>query len=166
MLIFMVIHISVKRLTTFQKNLTATKYKRIEIGRQFNSGINIINSVVSILGAAAIGLSITGLGLWSSIAAAPAMIGIKSVAFVVGIIRVIEIMSRNKNVSAQNKQEKMEMLACTTFNTNSGLIYKAVKDNTISNEENSHNLMSLRWLHEWKKTSEQNLRLVLTELVM
>ena len=52
---------------------------------EYNRRGNIISSIDTILGVAAIGLGITGVGLLPTIIAAPAIIGIESVAIVVGI---------------------------------------------------------------------------------
>ena len=42
------------------------------------------------LGVTAIGLGITGVGLLSTIVAAPAVIGIKAISIVMGLLRVVE----------------------------------------------------------------------------
>ena len=92
------------------------------IGRKYNRRSNIINSIDAILGVAALGLGITGVGLLPTIVAAPVMIGIESVAIVVGIIKVIANHVKKTCSLIMKKHEKFGMLAGTTLNTINGLI--------------------------------------------
>ena len=55
--------------------------------RPYNRGANIINAHDVILGVTAKGLSITAVGLLTKIVAAPAMIGIESVAIIIGLVK-------------------------------------------------------------------------------
>ena len=55
------------------------------------------------LGATAIGLGITGVGLLARIVAAPVMIGIESLAIVVGIIKVVGCQAKKKMFTQSRK---------------------------------------------------------------
>ena len=60
-----------------------------KLDRKYNRGANIICSTGTIVGVAVLGSDIARVGLLSMIVAAPAMIGIESVAIVVGIIEYL-----------------------------------------------------------------------------
>ena len=63
--------------------------KRNEFSTKYNRGVNIIVLIDNCLGVAAIGLGITGVGLLSTIVAAPAVIGMEVVTIVMGLLRVV-----------------------------------------------------------------------------
>ena len=67
------------------------------------------------LGVTAIGLGITGVGLLSTIVAAPAVIGMEAVAFVIGLLRVVGNRT-NKRISLKiEKHENIAMLAISAL---------------------------------------------------
>ena len=67
------------------------------------------------LGVTAIGLGITGVGLLSTIVAAPAVIGMEAVKIVMGLHRVVGNRAI-KNMSLKMEQhEKIAMLAVSVF---------------------------------------------------
>ena len=72
-----------------QEILTAEREKRNELSTKYNRGVNIIGVIDNCLGVTVIGLGITGVGLLSTIVAAPAVIGIEAVSIVMGLPRVI-----------------------------------------------------------------------------
>ena len=89
------------------------------------------------LGVTAIGLCITGVGLLSTIIAAPAVIGMETVSIVMGLIRVVGNHAIKKTSLKIEKHEKIAMLAVSVLNTISSLISKALSDDSISDEEYS-----------------------------
>ena len=77
-------------------------------------------------GITAIGLGITGVGLFLTIAAAPVVIGMKAVSIVMGLLwvdgnRAIEMLA----LKIEN-HEKIAILAVSSLNTISSLISKAI----------------------------------------
>ena len=88
------------------------------------------------LGVSTIGLGITGVGLLSTIVAAPAVIGMEAVSIVMRLLQVVGNHA-NKNLSLKiEKHEKIAVLA-SSLNTISSLISKALSDDPISDEEYS-----------------------------
>ena len=63
--------------------------KRNELSTKYNRGVNIISVIDNCLGVTVIGLCITGVGLVSTIVAAPAVIGIETVSIVMRLLRVV-----------------------------------------------------------------------------
>ena len=70
-------------------------------------------------------LAITGVGLHSTIVAAPAVIGIEAVSNVIGLFRVVGNQAIRKPSLNIEKHEKIAMLAVSAINTISSLISKA-----------------------------------------
>ena len=88
------------------------------------------------LGVTAIGLGITGVGLLSTIVAAPAVIGMEAVTIVIGLLRVVGNRAIKKMSLKIDKHEKIAMLAVSALNTISNLTSKA-SDDSISDEQYS-----------------------------
>ena len=87
------------------------------------------------LGVNAIGLGITEVGLLSTIVAAPAVIGMKAVSIVKGLLRVLGNRAIKMLSLKIEKHEKIAMLAVSALNTISSLMSKALSDDSILDEE-------------------------------
>ena len=101
----------VLKIDEIQEILITESDKRNELSTKYNRGVNIIGVIDNCLGVTAIGLAITGVGLLSTIVAAPAVIGIESISIVMGLLRVVAYHAI-KNMSLKiEKHEKIAMLA-------------------------------------------------------
>ena len=103
------------------------------------------------LGVTAIGLGITGVGLLSSIVAAPAVIGIDAVSIVMGLLRVVGNQAIKKMSLKIEKHDKISMLAVSTLNAIISLISKALTDESIADEEYSLILLELETFTRMKE---------------
>ena len=128
------IYIVLKKIDEIQEILIA---KPNELSAKYNRGVNIIDVIDNCLGVTAIGLGITGVGLLSTIVAAPALIGMEAVTNVMRLLRVVGNRAIKKMSLKVEKYEKIAMLAVSALNTISSLISKALSDNFISDEEYS-----------------------------
>ena len=75
-----------KKIDEIEEMLTAERDIRNELSTKHNRGVNIFGVIDNCLGVAAIGLGITGVGLLSTIVAAPAVIGIEAVSIVMELL--------------------------------------------------------------------------------
>ena len=80
------IYILLKGIDEIQEMLTK---RDNELSTKYNRGVNIIGVIDNCLGVIAIWLDITGVGLLSTIVAAPAVIGMEAVSLVMGLLRVV-----------------------------------------------------------------------------
>ena len=99
----------------------------------------------------AIGLDITGVGLLSTIVAAPAVIGMEAVTIVMGLLRVVGNRDMKKMSLKIEKHEKIAMLAISALNTISSLISIALSDDSISDAEYSLILLELQTFTRMKE---------------
>ena len=74
------------------------------------------------LGVTAIWLGITGVGLLSTIVAAPTVIGMKALTIVFGLLRVVGCRAIKKMLLKIEKHEKIAMLAVSSLHTMSNLM--------------------------------------------
>ena len=100
-----------KKNDEIQEILVAERDKRNKLSTKYNRGVNIIGVIDNCLRVTAIELGITGVGLLSTIVAAPAVIGMEAVSIVMGLLRVV-VNHANKNLSLKvEKREKIAVLA-------------------------------------------------------
>ena len=99
-----------KKIDEIHEIVTAERDKRNELSTKYNRGVNIIGVIDNCLGVTAIGLDITGVGLLSTIVAAPAVIGMKAVSIVMGLLRVVGNQAIKKISLKIEKHEKIAML--------------------------------------------------------
>ena len=78
-----------KKIDEIQEILIAERDKRNELSIQYNRGANIIGVIDNCLGVTAIGLGITRGSLFSTIVAAPAVIGMEALSIVMRLLRVV-----------------------------------------------------------------------------
>ena len=77
------------KIDEIQEILTAERDKRNELSTKYNRGNKIIDVVDNCFGVTTIGLSTTGVGLFSTIVAALAVIEMEAVSIVMGLLRVV-----------------------------------------------------------------------------
>ena len=111
--------------------------KRNALSLKYNRGVNVISVIDNCLGVTAIGFGRTGVGLLSTIVAAPAVIGMEAVTIVMGLLRVVGNRAMKKISLKIKKHENIAMLTVSAYNTISSLISKALSDDSISDEEYS-----------------------------
>ena len=112
--------------------LTAERDKRNELSTKYNRGVNIIGVIDNCLRITAIWIRITGVNLFSTIVAAPAVSGIEAVSIVMGLLRVVGIQAIKKLSFKIGKHEKIAMLAVSaSLKTISSLISKAFRMKNI-----------------------------------
>ena len=126
-----------KNIDEIQEILIAERDKRNKLSIKYNRGVNIIGVIDNCLGVTAIGFSITGVSLLSTIVAAPTVIGMKAVSLFVGLLRIVGNRAIKKMSLKIEKHEKIAMLAVSTLKTISSLMSKALSDDSISDEEYS-----------------------------
>ena len=78
-----------KQIDEIQEILIAERDKRNKLSTKYNRRVNIIDVIDNCLDVTAIGLGITGVGLLSTIVAAPAVIGMEAVSIFMGLLRVV-----------------------------------------------------------------------------
>ena len=78
-----------KKIDEIQEILIMERDKRNTLSLKYNKWVNAISVIDHCLGVSAIGLGITGVGLLSTIAAAPAVIGMEALTIVFGLLRVV-----------------------------------------------------------------------------
>ena len=107
------IYIVLKKINDIQEILIAERDKRNEFNTKYKREVNIISVIENCLGVTAIELGITGVGLLSTIVAAPAVIGMEAVTSVMGLLRVVG--NRAIKKMSLKIEKHMDRLRCWLF---------------------------------------------------
>ena len=118
-----------------KKYLEAEIVKRESLSKIYHKGIKIINMTDTDLIMVTMGLGATGVGLLSTIIAAPVVIAMEAVALGTGLLSMVGNHVVKKLMKKAEKHEKIKVLAESKLNTINDHISKALLDNSISNEE-------------------------------
>lgn len=124
-----------QKISEIQKQLEAEKEKRADLGRKYKKGIKAVNAIDYVLATSVMGLSVAGVGLLTTIIAAPAVITTETVTIGAGMLFVLNRQLNKKLVIKANKHEKLEGLAEEILNKISNHISVALNDSKISAEE-------------------------------
>ena len=120
-----------------QKTLEAEIQKRFNLCSKHNKMSEIISGCDTAFVGISLVVSAVGVGLLSTIVAAPVVIGMEAVALTTGILSLISKQFKRKLSLVTEKHEKIRALAETKLSIISDYISKALRDDKISDEEYS-----------------------------
>ena len=106
---------------------------REALSKKYFRAARIVDNVDTVFIAITLGGGVGGIGLLSTVIAAPAVIAIEGVAFFTGLLSIIGKYSVKR--SKAEKHEKIKMIASTMLDTISSHISKALSDNKVVDEE-------------------------------
>ena len=122
----------INEIQTFLENEVAT---REALSKKYFRAARIVDNVDTVLIAITLGGGAGGIGLLSTVIAAPAVIGIEGVALFAGFLSIIGRYSVKRSTSKAEKHEKIKTVASTKLDTISSHISKALSDNKVTDEE-------------------------------
>ena len=117
---------------TFLEKEVAT---REALSKKYFRAARIVDNVDMVLIAITFGGGAGGIGLLSTVIAAPAVIAIEGVAPFTGLLSIIGKYSVKRSTSKAEKHERIKMIASTKLDTISSHISKALSDNKVVDEE-------------------------------
>lgn len=140
-----------QKISEIQKQIEQERDKRSSLAEKFNRSVRIIRAIDDVLIIATMGTGVAGIGLLSTIIAAPIAIGIEAAALAAGVMSILgRQVTRILSLKAQ-KHHNIKMLAEVKLNTINDLISKALKDEHISEEEFSLILGELEKFNKMKE---------------
>ena len=146
-----------------QKQIEHEREKRLTLSKKYHRSVQIINILDTILVGATMGLGVAGIGLLSTIIAAPITITMEAVAIGTGFLSIIGAQVNKKLALKAEKHEKIKTLADAKLNTISDHISKALKDNFISDDEFSLIISELEKFNNMKEEIRSKIRVGIDE---
>ena len=108
---------------------------REALSKKYFRAARIVDNVDTVLIAITLGGGTVGIGLLSTVVAAPVVIVIEGVALFTGLLSIIGKYSVKKSTSKVEKHEKIKTIASTKLNTITSHISTALSDNKMTDEE-------------------------------
>ena len=109
--------------------------ERGKLSKKYFRAAKIVDIADTVLITITIGAGAGGIGLLSTIVAAPVVIGLEGAALVTGFLSIIGKYSIKRSMSKAEKHEKIKTIASTKLDTISSHISKALSDNKITDDE-------------------------------
>ena len=118
-----------------RKHLEDEKDKRSQLYKKYRRGINVVDAVDAALISASMGMGIGGVGLLTTVIAAPVVLGLEIAALGCGLLGVAgKFIGRRLSVKAK-KHDEVRVLAESKLNTIADHVSRALTDGQISDEE-------------------------------
>ena len=108
---------------------------REALSKKYFKAAKIVDNVDTVLITITIAAGAGGIGLLSTIVAAPVVIAIEGVALFTGLLSIIGKYRVKKSTSKAEKHEKIKTIASAKLDTISSHISKALSDNKVTDEE-------------------------------
>ena len=105
------------------------------LSKKYFRAASIVDNVDTVLITITLGGGVGGIGLLSTVIAAPTVIAIEGVALFMGFLSIIGKYSVKKSTSKAEKHEKIKLIASAKLDTIASHVSKALSDNKVTDEE-------------------------------
>lgn len=124
-----------QEISRLKEYLEKEKDRRAQLYKKYRCGVNALDGVDTALLTAGMGMGIGGVGLLSTIIAAPVVLGLEIAALTCGVLGVAgKFIGRRLAVKAK-KHDQIRVLAESKLNTIANHVSTALMDGRISDEE-------------------------------
>jgi hypothetical protein len=124
-----------QEISQLKKRLEDDRDKRAELYKKYHRGVNALDGIDTALFTACMGMGMGGVGLLSTIIAAPVVLGLEIAALMCGALGMAgKFVSRRLAVKAK-KHDQLRVLAESKLNTIADLVSTALVDGEISDDE-------------------------------
>ena len=124
-----------QEISQLKKRLEDEKDKRAELYKKYRRGVNAIEGVDTALLTVGMGMGVGGVGLLSTVIAAPVVLGLEIAALTCGILGLTgKFVGRRLAVKAK-KHDEVRVLAESKLNTIADHVSTALLDGKISDDE-------------------------------
>ena len=124
-----------QEISWLRNHLEDEKDKRSQLYKKYRRGINAVDAADTALISASMGMGIGGVGLLTTVIAAPVVLGLEIAALGCGLLGVAgKFIGRRLSVKAK-KHDEVRVLAESKLNTIADHVSRALTDGQISDEE-------------------------------
>ena len=124
-----------QKINEIQAFLEKEVANREALSKKYFRAARIVDSVDTLLIAITLGGGVGGIGLLSTVIAAPTVIAIEGVALSTGFLSIIGKYSMKKSTSKAEKHEKIKTIASAKLGTIASHVSKALSDNKVTEKE-------------------------------
>jgi hypothetical protein len=153
-----------QKIGEIKKEIEQERDKRAALSKKYHRSVSVIGALGYIFGAVTMGLGVSGIGILSTIIAAPVAIAMEGAALGVGLLGIISGFFSKKLAMKAEKHEKIKTLADAKLNTISDHISRALMDDNISDEEYSLILSEIEKFNGMKEEIRSNIKVAINEI--
>ena len=150
-----------QKIGEIKKEIEQERDKRAALSKKYHRSVSVISSVGSALVVVGTGLGAAGIGVLSTIIAAPIVIAMEGVGIGMGLLGLIGVYISKKLALKGEKHEKIKTLADAKLNTISDHISKALMDDNISDQEYSLILSEIEKFNGMKEEIRSNIKVAI-----
>ena len=140
-----------QKISEIQKEIEHERDKRAALSKRYHRSVKIVDAIDNVFVVTTMVLSVSGIGILSTIIAAPIAIAMEGAALGVGFLSIVASQVNKKLIQKAEKHDKIKTLADAKLNTISDHISKALKDDQVSDEEYSLILSEVDKFNNMKK---------------
>jgi hypothetical protein len=152
-----------QKINEIQRMLEDERDVRQNLSKKYHRISKGISNADTAIVAVSMGLGVAGVGLLSTIVAAPVVIMMEAAALGTGLLSIIGGQVNKRMVRKAEKHEKIKTIAEAKLNTISDLVSKALNDNVVSQEEFTLILNELAKYRQMKEEVRSNIKVALDE---
>jgi hypothetical protein len=152
-----------RKISEIQQEIEREREKRAMLSKKYHRGVKVIAAVDDSLVVATMGLGVAGIGVLSTIIAAPIAIAMEASALAAGLLSLVGGQVNKKLVMKAEKHEKIKTLAEAKLNTISDHVSRALKDDMVSDEEYSLILDELEKFNTMKEEIRSKIKIGIDE---
>jgi len=124
-----------QEISQLKKRLEDERDKRAELYKKYRRGVNALDGVDTALLTVGMGMGVGGVGLLSTIIAAPVVLGLEIAALTCGVLGVSGKFVRRRLAVKAQKHGEVRVLAESKLNTIANHVSTALLDGQISDDE-------------------------------
>ena len=124
-----------QKINEIQAFLEKEVVTREVLSKKYFRAARIVDNVDTVLITITLGAGAGGIGLLSTVIAAPTVIAIEGVALFTGLLSIVGKYSLKRSTSKAEKHEKIKTIASAKLDTIASYVSKALSDNKVTDEE-------------------------------
>ena len=124
-----------QEISQLRKRLEDERDKRGQLYKKYRRGVNALDGVDTAMLTASMGMGIGGVGLLTTIVAAPVVLGLKIAALACGVLGVTGKFVSRRLAAKAKKHNEIRVLAESKLNTIHGHVSDALMDGDVSDVE-------------------------------
>ena len=124
-----------QHISRLQQQLEKERDLRAALYKKYHRGVNVLDGIDTTLITVSMGLGVGGVGLLSTIVAAPVVLGLEAGSLACGILAVAGKYVGRRLATKAKKHDEIRVLADSKLNTVADHVSTALKDGEISDPE-------------------------------
>lgn len=151
------------KIDKIQKEIDIEREKRKTLSKKYHKVIKAVRAVDDFLVVCTMGLGVAGIGVLSTIIAAPVAIGMEAAALGAGLLSIVGSNVTKRLILKAEKHDKIMTIAETKLNTINDYVSRSLMDNYVSEDEYTMILNELEKFNTMREETRSKIRVGLDE---